>query len=247
MEGWYDRAFGRWYPRLYPHRDWAEAVQAVESVFPWLPESGLLLDVGCGGGRHLRALRKRGRVAVGLDRSWPLLREARRLFGLEPRLVRGDMRNLPFRDRAFAGVLTMFTTFGYFGSREAHVRLLAELARVTATAGTLILDYLNALHVRENLVPDSSRIVDGHHVREQRSIVEDEEGERVIKETEIRDAGGRVVDRLREDVALYRHETLSDMLGGSGWRELAALGDYAGNPFTSRSDRLLIVAERAAR
>ena len=54
---WYRRAFGKTYLEIYSHRDMAEA----RALIQLLGREGLLpdtpvLDLGCGGGRHLTAL-----------------------------------------------------------------------------------------------------------------------------------------------------------------------------------------------
>jgi SAM-dependent methyltransferase len=246
MEPCFERSFGPWYPRLYPHRDLTEARRALALILPRLPATGRILDLGCGAGRHLQVLRERGGDAFGLDRSRSLLREAARGPDRAGRLVRADMRAVPFPDGAFSGVLSMFTTFGYFGSAEAHVRLLAEIARVTAAGGRFVLDYLNADRVRDHLEAESRRVVDGHEIHERRFIVSGGHGESVVKETTIRDAGGGTVERFREEVALYDRGEVRSLLERGGWGEEAAFGDYDGSPWQPGSPRLLVVAEKAA-
>ncbi len=244
MIAWYDRAFGPWYLKLYPHRDLSEAERAIGAVASWLPDAGAVLDVGCGPGRHLRILAGAGRAVIGVDRSRALLSEAARRPGLEGRLVRCDMRYLPFAGGRFGAVLSMFTTFGYFESPDAHVRLLAEYARVTRPGGRLVLDYLNAPAVRAGLVPRSVRRVEGYRVEERRSIVSRADDRAVVKDLVILDAEGAEVERFREEVALYDRETLNGLLERSGWRPLASLGDYDGSAWSPAAPRLVTVAER---
>jgi len=241
---WYDRAFGSWYVRLYPHRDRSEAEAALETVAPWLPPGAPVLDVACGAGRHLEGLRARGFRATGIDRSAHLLALAAGRAGLRGTLVRGDMRALPFGAGTFGSVVTMFTSFGYFASREAHVALLAEYARVVRPGGTLVLDYLNAPHLREHLVPYSRRIVAEHQVEEERGL-ETHAGECfVVKTVTIRDGKGTLVERYREEVAVYEPETVPALLSEAGWRECARLGDYRGSAWSLGTPRLILIAQR---
>jgi len=244
MPAWYDRAFGPWYLRLYPHRDHDEAARAMAALLRFLPVSGTLLDVGCGPGRHLTVLRRLGFAVAGLDRSPALLAEAGRDPALRGRLVRGDMRALPFSGGAFAAVLSMFTSFGYFADSAAHARLLAEYARVVAPEGRLVLDVAGASWLRATLVPETVREVEGHRVRERRRLERTEDGEQVVKEVEIDDAEGRVIERYREEVALYERPRLLDLLSRAGWRERASLGDYDGSAWRHDAPRLIIVADR---
>jgi SAM-dependent methyltransferase len=241
---WYDRAFGPWYLRLYPHRNREEAERAVRTIEPWLRRGGRVLDVGCGAGRHLELLDERGFAVTGLDRSAVLLRELAGRSRLGGRVVRGDMRLLPFSPQAFASLLCMFTSFGYFGSRQAHQELLGEFARVTEPRGTLVLDYLNVPEVENRLLPASERTIEEHRVEEKRSILPEGDGRVIVKAVTIRSPAGEIVERYEERVSLYAREELLDLLARGGWREAASLGDYEGRPWGAGSDRLIVLAER---
>jgi ubiquinone/menaquinone biosynthesis C-methylase UbiE len=72
---------------------------------------GLVLDLACGTGRHLIPLSMEGYGTVGLDVSPKFLRIAKNRWQ-EAQLVRGDMRFLPFKPKAFAAVVSMDTSFG---------------------------------------------------------------------------------------------------------------------------------------
>jgi SAM-dependent methyltransferase len=242
MAHWYDQAFGPWYLKLYPHRDLEEARRMVDSLSPWIPETGTILDIGCGPGRHMTALAEQGYRVLGLDRSAVLLEEAARTHG--GALVRGDMRQLPFEAGSFGTALSMFTTFGYFGSRAAHRDLLMEIARVVTPRGRLVLDYLNAPKVREGLVPESSRIVEGHRIIERRYFRDSEDGEQVVKELLIQGPDGQEVVRYREEVSLYERDEVLELLGAGGWNEVTSLGDYRGGVWAPGSDRLIVIAEK---
>jgi SAM-dependent methyltransferase len=242
MVAWYDQAFGPWYLKLYPHRDLDEARRMVENLSPWIPGGGRILDIGCGPGRHMIALAERGYRVVGLDRSAVLLEEAAR--SQAGRLIRGDMRQLPFEPGAFRAALSMFTTFGYFGSREAHRDLLSEIARVVETRGRLVLDYLNAPKVRESLVPESSRTVENHCITERRFFHNREDGDQVVKELVIQGPDGQEVARYREEVSLYDRNEVLELLSAGGWAEVESLGDYRGGQWTPGSDRLIVIAEK---
>jgi SAM-dependent methyltransferase len=241
---WYDRAFGPWYAKLYPHRDEAEAARTLDTLAPWLGGARPVLDLACGTGRHLSELRHRVIPAFGLDRSRDLLAAAVRRPELGGRLVRGDMRRLPHPRDAFGGVLLLFTSFGYFPGRREHTDLLVEIARVTRPGGILVLDYMNAPALRRTLVPRSERRLDGHRVFETRRIEDGEEGPRVIKETVILDVEGRPRDRYEETVALYEPHEVAGMLTEAGWSERRRLGDYAAAPWSPETPRCLFVAER---
>lgn len=242
---WYEEAFGERYLELYGHRDQDEATRALSSLFPEHTLAGRrALDLGCGSGRYLQALFERGAWAVGLDLSPELLAAARKRLGVlerRPRLVRADMRRLPFRDRSFDLTLCMFTTFGYFDPREVHFDLADEMCRVTGSV--IILDLPDAAHVEEHLVPSSQREVDGLRVEERRWI--EAKPRRVCKSMRLVDPStGDIRESYEERVHLFSAEEIAEMFGRAGYRVEDQLGDYEGTPWTRGSKPRMILRLR---
>lgn len=104
-----------------------------------------VLDVGCGAGHALLALRERwpgpGRAGllVGVDRHREIVALAGENVGPadEVAVVRGDALRLPFATDAFDLAICTLTLHHFFGSDA--VRLLREMARV-ARIGVLVSD-----------------------------------------------------------------------------------------------------------
>ena len=90
-ESWYLDSFGDEYLRIYRQRDAESARREVEFLLDRfdLVAGTRVLDLCCGAGRHLGPLLDRGCRAVGLDRSLPLVREARERLGGGVLLVLG--------------------------------------------------------------------------------------------------------------------------------------------------------------
>lgn len=109
-----------------------------EMVDRYLPESGDLLDLGCGAGRAVLALNKAGYRVTGIDLSLAML-AAGRALAPEARLNGADLLNLPFENRAFKAVLMFFGALQHLPGRVNRRRALAEMARVTQPGGRLIL------------------------------------------------------------------------------------------------------------
>src|SRR6185369_2757945 len=106
---WFDSAH---YHRLYAHRDDAEAAALVDRLIDRLqPAPGaVVLDLGCGSGRHSKHLASRGLDVVGLDLSPESIRQARRSEHAHLRFGRHDMRE-PFGVGRFDAVFNLFTSF----------------------------------------------------------------------------------------------------------------------------------------
>lgn len=203
---WWKDAFTADYLKIYAHRDDAEAEAMVERLMPMLAGiPGPVLDVGCGGGRHLAALRRRGLAAFGLDYSKDLLAAATVRPELPGRLVRADMRAPPIAPGSCGAVLLLFTAFGYF-SDEENAACLKSLAELLLPGGVLILDLPDPEAVKAGLMAESQRMVDGRFVRESRRIV----GNRVEKTVRMED--GR---EWRELVRLFHPEEMQTMVSSS--------------------------------
>lgn len=101
----------------------------------------LILDAGCGQGRHALALASMGYRIVALDRAAVLLAAGRRAAGsaLWPWFVHADYARMPFPDGRFDAVLNLGTALGYRTEVE-DLAALRELRRVLAPGGRLVLE-----------------------------------------------------------------------------------------------------------
>jgi SAM-dependent methyltransferase len=237
---WYRDWFGEEYLALYPHRDEEEARAGVELVLSHCGSpDGLALDLACGAGRHMLHFRQRGVTAVGLDLSAPLLREAREA---DPamRLVRGDMRHLPFADASFALVVNFFTSFGYFAAPEEDRRVLEEIRRVLRPGGCFALDFLNAQRVRQGLVPRDERALGQRRVVQERRL--EEQGRVVVKEIKIyQGETDRPDSTYFERVRLYEPDELVALLSDVSLEPKHTFGDYSGGPACPDCARYILI------
>ncbi len=242
MTEWFERWFGEEYLALYPHRDEREAAAALSLIESNLggTKVGRALDLACGAGRHSRLLRDRWWTA-GFDLSLPLLTRAREA---DPGgfYVRGDMRALPYVDHAFDLVVNLFTSFGYFDNDAQHLRVLAEVARVTRRGGKFVLDFLNSDQVRKSLVPKESSDIGGRKVEVRREISPDDRF--VVKTIASGGEAGNGEQTFVERVRLFDRLDLETMLEESGFGVEQVLGDYAGAPHSDSSPRTIVFAIR---
>lgn len=239
MSEWFEQWFGEEYLRLYPHRDAEDAERAVAFVARVAPLAGRrVLDLACGPGRHAERLAARGAATVGFDLSLPLLARARQRLGREIRLVRGDMRHLPFAPHAFDHVVNLFTSFGYFAHDAQHQQVLDDIATVLRPGGRLVLDYLNAARVQATLVAREEREAGRQRVRVERRITPD--GRFVEKAMHLEDDGRRFIERVR----LFTGDELAAMCRAAGLVEVSRHGDYDGAAAAPAAPRTILVAER---
>ena len=238
---WFVTAFGRDYLAVYAHRDDASARGEAEFAARALGAApgARVLDLGCGAGRHSRALSDHGLEVVGVDLSADLLAAAAGRGG-GPRYVRGDMRRVPLRGPFDAATL-FFTSFGYFAAEEEDRRVLGELRRLLRPGGVLLLDGANRSHVLANLVPESIDEVEGFRIRARRRITPD--GTRVEKQVVLERPDGGTREYV-ESVRLYAPEELAAHLEAEGFRIEARYGDLAGTAWDEGSPRLVLVGRR---
>jgi SAM-dependent methyltransferase len=114
---------------------WPEVVSFIES----LPARGLVLDVGCGHGRHLGVLAARGHTATGLDVSRRLVsigrtRAASSPWGPRASWIVGDATSLPFPASAFDACLAI-AILHHLPARAERLAAVREIRRVLRPGG----------------------------------------------------------------------------------------------------------------
>lgn len=239
---WYVAAFRADYLAVYRHRDLESARREADYLIA-RGVSGTVLDLCCGYGRHVLALRERGVAAFGLDLSAELLRESRGLPGaaeLAGRLVRADARAVPILDARADAVVSLFSSFGYFEEREDR-EVLSAVARVLRRGGRLVLDLMNPARVRSRLVPASESSRDGLRIEERRSLAEG--GRRVEKAVLLTSPDGRQRS-WRESVRLYEPAEIDALLGAGGFEVERRDGGFEGEPYSPGAPRQIVHARR---
>jgi ubiquinone/menaquinone biosynthesis C-methylase UbiE len=236
---WFKSAFGELYPVLYPHRDDESAAREVCNLIRQLQLArggAQVLDLCCGNGRHAASLAEMGFDVYGLDLSPELLARAAARCALCGRLVRGDLRQLPFGAR-FDLVVNLFTSFGYFSADKDNTRALREMARVLRPGGQLVIDHINSASIARTLVPEDTRRAGDHRITQRRRIAK----HRVRKEIRIEWDDGRTA-RIHEDVRLYTPEEMRQLLNTCGLTDVRFYGSFDGAALTPQAERMIVRA-----
>ncbi len=208
---WWQTAFNSQYQAIYAHRDDASAAEEIAGLIPRLQSvSGPVLDLGCGNGRHLTALRQAHIRAFGCDYSRDLLMSAQQRDQCRGLVFRGDMR-LPPVAGGWGAIVMLFTAFGYFTESE-NATCLQRIGTLLAKDGWLIIDLPDPFHVEQTLVPFSTRTLkNGHTLEERRRI----KNGRVEKQVIITN-GSHVEHDYTESVALYSKEQFTALAHKQG-------------------------------
>lgn len=108
-----------------------------------LPENGLILDLGCGAGRHLQYLERMHYRMVGMDNAWNGLQVSKDRLQLERLpwdILQADMTAVfPFPDGSFDGIVSIHVIF--HNPLSLVMRTIAEMYRVLKPGGIVLVTF----------------------------------------------------------------------------------------------------------
>ena len=101
-----------------------------------------ILELGCGTGRVAIPVAKAGATVIGIDRSESMLtrgraRVRRARMGARVKLIRGDIRYLPFPDKSFPLVMAPYGILQSLLDEKVLTATLKEVRRVLTREGHL--------------------------------------------------------------------------------------------------------------
>jgi SAM-dependent methyltransferase len=200
-----------------------------------------VLDVPCGEGRLSLELASRGYQLTGVDRTLPLLDDARRKAA-ERRLnilwEHRDMRELPWHEE-FDGAFCFWGSFGYF-DEAGNAAFAHAVARALKPGGRFLLD----THIVETVVPKFSerlwrRFGTTLALEEARY---DHASSRVQSEWILVQAGK--LERKPVSIRMYTYRELCRLLEEAGFTHFEGYGSLGQEPFQLGSPRLYLVATK---
>ncbi len=214
-----------------------------------------ILELGCGTGRVAVPLAKTGARIVGIDRSASMLARARSRvqrarLGSGVRLVRGDIRHLPFPDNSFPLVMAPYGILQSLLDEELLRDTLRDVNRVLSRNGTFGLELvadLPAWDEYENRTTlRSDRGPHGKPIRLIETVKQDRRNHITRFEQEFVEGRGRAATRRKFKLA-FRTLTVPQMvdrLEAAGLEVSALLGDYQGGPWDLRAEVWIILARK---
>jgi SAM-dependent methyltransferase len=217
-------------------------------------EGAPLLELGCGTGRLLAPLARTGVPVTGVDLSEPMLGHARRRArrvpkALRPRIVRGDIRRLPFGSKTFGFVLAPYGMLQSLLSDADLGATLLEAARLLHRGGLFGVDLVPDLPRWAEHGPRVSlrgRRRDGATITLTESVRQDRRRKLTIFDEHYVERRGRS-KRSADFTLMFRTLSVPDMtarLERAGFRLEAVLGDYRGQPWDERADAWILLARR---
>jgi len=236
FESWFDSPY---YHILYKNRDLKEAEDFITTISNKLfLKKDNLLDVCCGKGRHAYTFNKLGFEVDAFDLSPQSIAQAEEFENNTLRFFVHDMRK-PFKENHYQYVVNMFTSFGYFENENDNKNALKSIIANLKPGGYFLMDYLNASYVKQNLVNQETKQLNGISFNINRKI----ENNCVIKTIKFEDKGEKYL--FEEKVNLIDANALTTWIEENKLTVLNTFGDYELTPFdTDNSKRLIIFAQK---
>jgi ubiquinone/menaquinone biosynthesis C-methylase UbiE len=261
-EGW------KGWDEYAPFYDWENARTLGRKDVPFwrqvaVKARGPVLELGCGTGRIALPLARAGVSLVGIDRSDRMLERAsrrlkawrrtnpprRRRPGL--RLVRGDIRSLPFGDGDFEMVLAPYGILQSLLRDKDLAATLSSVARVLRPGGLFGLDLVpDVPNWREytNRIQLRGRAAGGRHLTLVESVRQDQKRRlTTFQQTYLERRNGEITEH--EFGLTFRTlpvRLMTRRLARAGFEVDAVLGDYQGGPWDERADVWIMLARRCA-
>jgi SAM-dependent methyltransferase len=213
-----------------------EHLQAAAAITP----GERILDVGCGYGRISNRLAALGCDVTGLDISAPLLEAARTAAkeqDLTVNYVKGDMRDLPWRDH-FDVLVNWMAAFGYFDDATNH-GVLREFRSALKPGGRLAMQIFS----RDGVLKTWGKyamVERGDDLAIDRRTFDISTGRMMNRRTIVRNG---VTRRVEFFVRLLSVNEAIEWLETAGFTSVAAMGP-SGDPVTLDDVWMTVVATK---
>lgn len=237
FELWFDSPY---YHQLYGNRDYREADLFVRALVKKLnlQSNQKVLDLACGKGRHAQSLNQMGLDVVGVDLAPQSIAEAKKQGRERLEFFVHDMRQV-IPGYHFDVVLNLFTSFGYFDHDAENLKVLQAVHEMLEDQGILVIDFMNAQRVIQQLVKQESKTIDGISFELRRWHDE----RHIFKQIDILD--GDIKMSHQEQVQVLYLSDFKALLEAADMELLETWGSYQLTEFDpEKSDRLIILARK---
>ena len=231
---WFNTSY---YHILYKDRNEVDAQLLMRNItqFLQLPEDTHILDLPCGKGRHSMYLNSLGYQVTGGDLSENSIAHANQFENDSLRFKVKDMRE-PY-NYSYDAVFNLFTSFGYFEDDQEDILVLQNMKNGLNEDGVVVLDFLNVVNVKNNLVEKELKTVDGIEFCIHREIKDGF----ILKHISFTDKN--VDHSYTEHVKYIDLEKFKSYFTAAGLTIHHTFGDYKLSAYTPEtSDRLILVA-----
>lgn len=232
------------YPYMFKPEVYELAKEQVDQVLALSGcESGKVLDLCSGPGRHSVLLAGRGFEVTGVDRTRFLMDKAKAFAeeaGVRVEWVEADMRQFR-RENAFDLVLNLFTSFGYFEDGAEDRMVLEHVLASLRPGGTFMMQLMSRERLAKIFLETSSEAFpDGTLLVQRRWVVKDWTA---IANDWMLVRGGQV-EHYPFEHRVYAGSELRTLLEKVGFRDVQLFGGLDGRPYDTEALYLVAVARR---
>ena len=232
---WFDSDY---YHVLYKHRDYNEARNFIDNIVEYLDlkKGSKILDLACGIGRHSIYLDKIGFKVVGTDKSPNNIKKAKASKNQSLSFLQMEM--IDDTNHKYDVIFNLFTSFGYV-NHDYNLKTIKNIERQLKDDGTVIVDFMNTLFVKKNLVIEETKVIDDLSFKIKRKS----DGKHIYKEIKFQDKKDYFFEEKVMDLSLNDFE---NYLKRYNLKIIKTFGDYNLNEFDKEnSERLIMVIKKS--
>ena len=240
FKSWFD---SKYYHILYKNRNTQEANFLIKNLVNLLipDKNSLIMDLGCGSGRHSIELNKMGYKVDGIDLSTKSLEIAKPFENSRLKFIHADFRKLDFENK-YDIVLNLFTSFGYFDKENEHAQVFKKIFKSLKNNGHFVLDFLNTKKAIKNISvtnPQQTIHIDNIEFRIKKTY----DNNFIYKNIEIFDSGKKI--SFSEKVKIITLDKFLKYFEGLNIHLEYQFGDYELSNFDeNNSDRLILIFKK---
>ncbi len=167
FSSWFDTPY---YHILYKHRNDADAQLFMQNITTYLKldKAAHIADLPCGKGRHSIYLNSLGYTVTGGDLSKNSILHAKKFENEKLHFEVWDMRKS--LQNKYDAVFNLFTSFGYFEDDNEDLLVLKGMKSGLKENAFLVVDFLNVVNAKNNLVAEEIKEIDGIEFHIKREI-----------------------------------------------------------------------------
>ncbi len=232
---WFDSDY---YHVLYKHRDYNEARNFIDNIIEYLDlkKGSKILDLACGIGRHSIYLDKIGFKVIGTDKSPNNIKKAKASKNQDISFLQMEM--IDDTNHKYDVIFNLFTSFGYV-NHDYNLKTIKNIERQLKDDGTVIVDFMNTLFVKKNLVIEETKVIDDLSFKIKRKS----DGKHIYKEIKFHDKKNYFFQEKVMDLSLKDFE---NYLKRYNLKIIKTFGDYNLNEFDiENSERLIMVIKKS--
>ena len=227
---WFDSDY---YHILYKHRDYDEARNFIDNIVKYLDlkKGSKILDLACGIGRHSIYLDKIGFKVVGTDNSPNNIKKAK--VNQNQSLSFIQMEMIDNTNYKYDCIFNLFTSFGYV-SHDYNLKTIKNIERQLKDNGTVVVDFMNTLFVKNNLVIEETKVIDNLSFKIKRRS----DGKHIYKEIKFYDKKDYFFQEKVMDLSL---NDFQKYLERYNLKIIKKFGNYNLNEFDIKNSKRLIM------